>query len=229
MKVEIFEGKRALDYDKNIPVLFPGYERAQERMVQVLTLYIPPVPRPRILVAGCGTGTEMMHLLDLQPAWHVTGIDPSPEMVEKARHKMASYPAGSFELLTGLVAQLPPVAQHDAAILQLVLHFLPDDGSKLSLLKQIAGRLAPGAPFILVDIFGKGTAFEEGMAVLEHLLLQRLSREVVQKMMVHIKHDIHPCAEKRLHELLREAGFTGGNRYFQDLIYGAWVARRAGS
>ncbi len=36
----------------------------------------------------------------------------------------------------------------------LVMHFVPDDGFKLWLLKNIAQRLKPGAELILADLYG---------------------------------------------------------------------------
>jgi tRNA (cmo5U34)-methyltransferase len=224
--IELFEGRRAKDYDKNIPLLFPGYETVQESVSAILRALLSSLPSgKRILVAGCGTGTEMLHLLDVSPNWHITGFDPSPEMIRQAAAKLeCAHDRNTYELISGTVSELPELPVFDAATLLLVLHFLPDDGSKLSLLREIGVRLTPGAPFIMTDIFGSGEVFNNNMLLLETLLLTKLNSDVTQKILYHIKNDVFHCTEERQLELLKEAGFVNAYRFHQTFIYGGWVA-----
>lgn len=58
------------------------------------------------------------------------------------------------QLYRGYVDSLPEAKIYDAATLLLVMHFIPDDGSKLLLLQNIAKRLRSGATFVLADLHG---------------------------------------------------------------------------
>ncbi|WP_445665999.1 class I SAM-dependent methyltransferase [Fodinibius sp. AD559] len=51
---------------------------------------IPALPvNPRILEVGCGTGKNLIHLKQRFPDAQITGVDLSPDMLEKARENIA--------------------------------------------------------------------------------------------------------------------------------------------
>lgn len=223
MSIEIFEGRRAQDYDRNIRTLIPGYEGLQDLMAMLLVSSVEQ-KAAKVLVAGCGTGAEMQYISAINPACKLTGVDPSPEMIAQAKQKLGQLKV-PCELITGQVAGLPPDNRYDAATLVLVLHFIPDDGSKLALLQSIAERLEKNAPFVLVDI--SGDQIKENMLLLEQSLISKnIQQEVVEKMMQHIRNDIHYCSEARMLELLVLSGFREATRFYQTLIYSGWMAIR---
>src|SRR4030042_1555366 len=45
-----------------------------------------------ILDLGCGTGNLMAHLLETCPASHVSGVEPSPNMIEICASRFAGNP-----------------------------------------------------------------------------------------------------------------------------------------
>ena len=65
-------------------------------------------PTDCVLEVGFGPGVIIQHLSTLAPAGHVTGVDPSLEMVEQARVRNASaVETGRVDLRHGSVASMP--------------------------------------------------------------------------------------------------------------------------
>lgn len=151
-------------------------------------------------------------------------------MLDHARARIAT--AGLEERVTlrvGYADDLPAGDRFDGATLLLVLHFLPDDGSKLTLLRAIAARLQPGAPLVLADLHGEpGTpAFEALFAAWrESLLLTGAEPDVVEAGIQAARGAIHFVSEPRLAALLAEAGFTPPLRFWDALLYAGWICER---
>lgn len=111
----------------------------------------------------------------------------------------------------------------------LVMHFLPDDGSKLALLKSIAQKIKPAANFILVDLFGeKDTAFFEHLLYIWRLYSKEigLSAEIIEQREQSVRESIHPIPEARVLELLQQAGFGNAMRFYMGLFFGGWTATK---
>ncbi len=221
--VEIFEGPRAKTYDESIRLWCPDYDAIQGLLPSLLGYHLGINNDKNVLVVGSGTGAEIVNLLQFSDTWKITGVDPSPEMIVQAETKLRS--SDNYELVTGLVTDLPLEQKWDAALSILVFHFLPDDGSKLHLLKNIAQRLKKGAPLLLVDIFGEGQSFEYNLSLLHAFLLsKRFEPEMVEGGIGHIRKSLFPISQERLTELLKEAGFGEPHMFTQSLIFGGWVA-----
>jgi ubiquinone/menaquinone biosynthesis C-methylase UbiE len=106
----------------------------------------------RILDIGCGTGSLAIAAARVAgPTGRVAGVDPSPEMIERAAGK-----ARRAGLAIGFVATageaLPfPAAAFDVVTLSLVLHQLPSDALH-GTMGQVRRVLAPGGRLLLVDL-----------------------------------------------------------------------------
>lgn len=226
----IYAAERAQVYDRRIRAAIPGYEALHQLACMVVAETTGG--QGRVLVAGAGTGAECVALGQACPALHVVGIDPAGDMLDVAGRKVAEHGLTErVRLYPGKVADLPTFEPFDAATLLLVLHFLPDDGAKLELLRDLAKHLKPGAPLVLADLFGPAWN-DPWQAELRTYWrhLQRaagLSPDAIGKGFEHVDRDIHPVTEQRLGELMAEAGFAPPQRFFQALCFGAWVARRA--
>jgi len=115
----------------------------------------------QLLVVGAGGGAEIARFLPANPGWHITGVDPSADMLALAQAKAAHLGVSDrVTLVRGTVADLPQEARFDAATCLFVLHFLPD-ADKLALLRGIAGRLRSAAP-VLVGAGARVTVAGEG-------------------------------------------------------------------
>ncbi len=210
-------------YDNLITKFVPGYEVIFQLAAAHFSTVLPSPAR--MLVVGAGSGKELLVFGQARPDWSLTGVDPSGHMLSLARRKLEQ--AGiKATLHQGLVQDLPTTERFDAATCILVTHFLPDDGSKLALLKSIAERLPPGAPLILLDIYG-GAQFvrEFGPTWIAHGHGMGIPLEVITNLEKgHAQ--FFPVSEERSLELLAEAGFEKVRRFYSALIYCGWIATK---
>lgn len=144
-----YNDKRAANYDVIIRKAIPGYATLHD--ISRVLLETEVGDTAELLIAGCGTGTELGLYADECPGWHFTGVDPSAGMLDIARDRINHM--DRIKLVEGYVSDLPNKPTFDAATLILVMHFLSDDenapgGGKAGVLSQIAQRLKPGAPLI---------------------------------------------------------------------------------
>ena len=218
-KVEIFENQRAAKYNDFIQVWVPNYHYFLSKVPQLLS----EVKNQNLLVAGCGTGNEIAQFVKASSNWEITGVDPSPEMIKQASERLKF---SNVNLIEGLVSDLDVSKKFGAATLLLVLHFMEDDGTKLSLLKNIAERLESNAPFVMLDITGSKQQIQENLKILERLLPDDLDKEDVKNRVYRIENKLYPISEDRLSELMVKAGFETPTRFFQTSIYMGWITRK---
>lgn len=103
----------------------------------------------RVLEVGCGTG-RVTRLLAPR-AGRIAAVDLSPDMLRRARRRFAGRP--SVALVRADVLHLPLAAVFDLGVAAngVFSHLLAED-ERLRALRQIRGRLRPGAS-LLVDAF----------------------------------------------------------------------------
>ncbi|XID93323.1 class I SAM-dependent methyltransferase [Paenibacillaceae bacterium WGS1546] len=103
-----------------------------------LVTWLNPKPGERIVDFGCGTGDLAARIASAGA--DVTGVDISPEMVERAR---AKYPGLRFELADG--TKWSANEPFDAVFSNAALHWMKDaEGAAASL----SGALRPGGRFV---------------------------------------------------------------------------------
>ena len=223
-----FDAGFAGRYDRGIRLAVPGYE-ALHGMAHAL-LRLDAGERARLLVAGSGTGAEILTLGSLEPGWSFTGVDPSPDMTAVARRRVANRglaPRTGFH--TGYVADLPERPRFDAATAILVMHFLPDDGRKLDFLLSIAARLRPGAPLVLVDLRGDPDSEPFDRLIGAWKIRQRaigMEETDVEEMFRDMANVVRFVPENRILSLLQEAGFANPQRFYNAMLFGGWTARK---
>jgi ubiquinone/menaquinone biosynthesis C-methylase UbiE len=127
-------------YDSTVNHIFlPGRKRA----LNLLDLQ----PGERILIVGIGTGAD---LLLLPAGIDVTGIDLSPEMLDKCRLKLSRCPA-TVKLIEGdAQTLLVEPDSFDAVILNLILSVVPDG---IACLRTALSALKPGGRAVIFDKF----------------------------------------------------------------------------
>ncbi len=219
-EIELFENQRAKGYDQFVETWIPNYHYFMEQLPKLLRNTV----HKHLLVVGCGTGTEIEYFIKSKESWTITGIDPSPEMILQAQTRLQGYK--NTTLLKGVVGDLNTIDLFGAATLILVLHFMKDDGTKLSLLKDIAQRLEKDAPFVLLDITGDKLQIKQNLNILKQLLSSDVDQESIDYRLHRIENKLHPISEERLSELLVEAGFEIPLRFFQNSIYMGWITKR---
>lgn len=228
-KVE-FDRDRATQYNLNIRQIIPGYEALHAMALSLLQVNLPS--SARLLIVGSGTGREIINFCNQEPGWYLTGVDPAEEMIKVAHQELAS--RGLLErvnLYTGYLDSLPETEPMDAATLMLVMHFVPDDGSKLQLLTNIARRLKPGAEMILADLYGDLSLpyFAEFRQAWTALYFSQLDDETRAKeesnFLASIDNSIYFVTEARMIELLHSAGFVQVDKFYNAFLFGGWTAK----
>lgn len=225
-----FDGSRAEEYERQSRIALAGYEACHELAACLLAASLGTGRSARILVAGAGgTGNEMTTAGALEPGWQFVAVDPAPAMLDLAMARVAR--AGLTErtrAVSGTVADLPSDEMFDAATLIGVLHHLPGDGDKRSILANIAAHLPAGAPFILAcNHYRYATQPLLLAAWGERWRMQGATTDEVQAKLGRILHGADPPdSEEAVADLLAEAGFELPLRFFSSLFWGAWITRR---
>lgn len=136
-----FPDAAAADYDRRILTLVPGYQFAQALLTATLAQTLPN--DATLLLAGCGTGSELAALATANASWRFSAVEPSAGMLAAARAKAEAAGYAQRVSFQPTLLQQAPQTRHDAAVCSLVLHFIADDGAKLDFLQQLAQRLSP--------------------------------------------------------------------------------------
>lgn len=213
------------EYDNRVRKAIPGYEAIHTMALSFLKLHSPETAN--LLVVGAGTGMELMKF-GSNSQWQLLGVDPSSKMLAIAQQKITQNNLSNrVKLFQGYTHDLPNTPLYDAATCILVMHFLPDEHSKLSLLQSIAQRLKSSAPFVLVDIFGeKGSQEFEQIAAIMQLFWQEMGiePEQINKALETINTSVYPLPKARIIELLQQAGFSNIFKFYTGFWGGGWMA-----
>ena len=107
-------------------------------------------PGLRILEIGCGTGAVTERLVALGA--RVTALDQSPEMLERARRRLADAPAGAVRWLERTASETDalPEASFDAVVLSFCLSDM-SGGERAYTLRQAARLLDAGGTLAVAD------------------------------------------------------------------------------
>jgi len=100
----------------------------------------------RILELGVGTGETARRVLAAHPTAHLTAIDSSPEMLERAREVLPG-----ADLQRARLEDPLPEGPFDLVVSTLAVHHL-DGRGKQDLFRRVAAVLEPGGRFVLADL-----------------------------------------------------------------------------
>ena len=212
-----------------------GYERLQSQVIpgygslarlSVALLAASPAAAGQgaeVLVAGCGTGSELLEAVAQRPDWSLTALDPSAEMLEEARQRLGDRAGIHWKQSTAeaLVDEPGMAGRFAGALSVLVLQSLPDDGSKLAFLTALARCLQPGAQLVLVDLMQTSLPSLEGQLDQAWRGFQRASGLDATS-----QEGLHPIGLARLTSLVNAAGFGDPARVFQALGFEGFLLQR---
>ena len=104
-----------------------------------------------VLDVGCGTGTQALVAKKyVGETGHVSGIEPSLEMVTYARRKATRHHL-AVDIQPGVIERLDyPDHSFDVVLCIIVMHHMPDQ-TKLQGIKEMARVLKPGGRLLVVD------------------------------------------------------------------------------
>jgi tRNA (cmo5U34)-methyltransferase len=228
-----FDPARAAEYEEQSRIALAGYQSCHELCACLLAATLGAGSTARILVVGAGgTGQEILTSGALEPNWHFTAVDPSQPMLDLALANIEAHGLSSrVQVHLGAVEELPSTDRFDAATLIGVLHHLPGDQAKQSILQAIAARLKPKAPFLLA---GNRYAYASQPLLLqawaERWRMHGASADEVETKLAKILQGADPPhSEAAVADLLMAAGFASPLPFFSSLFWGAWVTHLATS
>lgn len=213
------------DFDRLPRLFMPGYD-ASHAMAAVL-LQEDIGDAGHILAVGAGGGNELAHFARVVPGWHYTAVDPSVAVLERARAKLTALGAEARLTCWAGTADDAPPGPFDAATAFLVLHFVPDDGSRLAQLRAIHATLRPGAPFLMINgaTDPAGPHFERDLA----RYAAHAANAGADAVLVAGALEMHRTAlafvpTEREMALLHEGGFRAVERFYQAFWMHGWKA-----
>ncbi|GIK49864.1 MAG: hypothetical protein BroJett013_25610 [Alphaproteobacteria bacterium] len=161
------------------------------RWRRALVAQCAPRAGETILDAGCGTGTLMTLMARRAPGVHLIGLDPDPEVLERARRRLAG---AEVEFTRGFARDADMIgrARADKVVSSLVFHQTPM-AEKRAGFKAMWRALRPGGEVHIADYGLQRTA-----------LMRMLFRQVQR---LDGFENTEPNAQGVLPELMREAGF----------------------
>ncbi|WP_144519902.1 class I SAM-dependent methyltransferase [Bacillus pumilus] len=216
----------AESYAATIAYKVPGYQLLHELTIDVLETELKGAAS-RILTVGAGGGEEIINMLQRKEDWLITGVDPSPSMLDMAKQRVAQIEMEAR--VTWHEASLNTISAepvYDAAVSLLVIHVIE---KRQLFLEEVARRLQPDAPFLLAFIQGemKSHACQQELHMLS-LFMQRqgLEKEVFTSFKNRLGSATHPVPEKEIKEHLIKAGFKDIRPYFQAGMIKGLVCKR---
>lgn len=224
-----FDGDYGEGYDDLVQRVIPGYDHLFQATLALLQTRLGE--QARILIAGCGTGSELITFAPARPRWRFTAVDPSLQMIEATAAVVERL--GLRDCVTlhhGYVDDLPKSSAFDAATIINVMHFLPDDGAKQSLIESVARRVRPEGAVALFDLHGtpSSASFKQLMdGWTAFMALRGLTGEAQAHFLQRLADGIVYVSETRILEICQQAGLTLTSRYFGGFLYGGWFFLRA--
>lgn len=207
----IFPDEAASTYDKRIETLVPAYKLALSLMASVFKTGLKD--NSHILVAGCGTGSDLLELAKSLPDAWFTAVEASRGMLEKAKERVEQ--AGFSRRVIFKNEKIEDCSGvYDGATLSLVLHFIPF-AEKLVFLQHLAERLKKGGLLLLFDV-----SETKDDKVLENWLQMRIDdKREVAATMNHLENDWYHLSQEKTRLLFNQAGFNEGGVIFHACCY----------
>ena len=142
-------------YDRAIRSFVPGYEA----MLRAAAEHVASAAGEGglVLELGAGTGALSEAILAHEGIGAVELIDTDPEMLERARARLARF-AGKVRFKEGSFDE--PFAPCNAVAASLSLHHVPSMDRKRALYRRIREALAPGGVFVNADVTMPASAQE---------------------------------------------------------------------
>lgn len=106
-----------------------------------------------VLDLGCGAGNYTLRLLQELPNLHVTLVDLSQPMLDRARERISAVTSGTIDQRQGDIRDLDiPAESTDIILASAVLHHLRTDDEWESVFRKLVAALRPGGSMWVFDL-----------------------------------------------------------------------------
>ncbi len=215
-----FNSDKANAYDETIMKVIPGYQTSHELARCLLEDTLSG--SSKLLIAGCGTGKEIVDYAFNNQQWQFLGFDPSEKMLSTAKERVETNKCEErVHLVKGVIDDVHET-DFDAATSILVLQFLPSDDEIQGFFDKVATKLKPGAPLVLVYMEGDKKT-DEYLVLNSAWKTQQLStrnddQSVIEEFKQRDK-DIRFISQEQIELFLNKAGFSKPLRFYQAYLF----------
>lgn len=212
------------NYEARVTRQVPGLADLHRMVALLLDERMPETGE--VLVLGAGGGMEMSALSRFNPGWRLYGVDPSADMLDLARAKLAGS-TSPVRWLEGYIDNADP-GPFDAGVCLLTLHFLPRK-TRLETLRQIYARLRPGAPLVVAhhsfpqDEAGQDLWLRRNAAL---MMSGGFDTDTARAGVEMMKRTLPALSPEEDEALLQQAGFSEPALFYAGFTFKGWVAYR---
>lgn len=228
-RIDEFDEERAAGYDQRIRKVSVGYESMHACVAATLGAALPE--RAEILVCGSGTGREILELAGMSQGWRFTAVDPSASMLGQCETRMKERGiADRVSLICDEIQAVERAGQFDAATSIYVAHFIQEMEERVQYFEAIGGQLKEDGLLVFADLYRpESVADDVSMEKVWRRWMRHngMTEAEVEEAFERIDSDIRFLAEDELNRCVKRAGFGAPRRFFQALMWGAWVGTRA--
>ena len=195
----------------------------------LMGLALEGVPdKARVLCVGVGTGAEIFSLAAIHPDWHFVGVDPSPEMLAVAQHRLDE--VGIMDRCQLVQGYAEDVAEDgfDVVVSLLVAHFI-QRAERPAFYRAIYDRLKPGGRFVSAEISGDLSAPEFPAMLDDWKQVQKrmgATEESLASLEEMLRNMLGVVTPAETESFWREAGFSLPVPFFQAFMVRGWHAQR---
>ena len=222
-----FDRNRALsdNYEQRPRWFIPGYD-ASHAMAAVLL-------RDRIATVDESSWSARVAASSWRCSRGNAGAGPLPLSIRRprcyARRKSRLKPrARRIGCLGFRAASRTHPKRHSTLQRPLALHFVPDDGRRLSTLREIHARLKPGAPFLMINGCADRNCarFEDDLRVYAAFARRNgAPADVIDLAVSMLRESVFFVPPEREEALLAQAGFRDVRLFYTGLWIVGWIVR----
>ncbi|MDX3774009.1 class I SAM-dependent methyltransferase [Chromatiaceae bacterium AAb-1] len=185
----------------------------------------------RILCVGVGTGAELAHLAQKNPAWRFTAVEPSGPMLDVCRQRAEKEGfASRCYFHEGYLDSLPATGLHDAATCFLVSQFILDQQARSGFFREISRKLKPGGILASSDLASDVESSEYEVllgAWMNMMAASDISPEGIDRMRKAYANDVGVLPPGSIASIIESGGFEPPVQFFQAGLIHAWLSKRA--
>ena len=184
----------------------------------------------RILVAGCGTGSEVLALASRHPGWRFEAVEPAQGMLAVCRQRLNKAALSHRVTLHQRSVEGLRLRPCDGATAILVSQHIVDDQGASRFFSEIAANLVDGAVLFSADItLPDETSSMDAMLRTwrQQAVTSGLPADAPASLIARFGKDLVARTHAGVEELLASAGFRSPLQVFQSTIYRAWISHLA--